>query len=82
MGGVIGLTLTACTTDSVFNDMEQQENTTLTNNTNDSGNDKTTFSHDGDYRSIWDIYRRNREMFYHYQTGQVTGATLPCCILE
>ena len=58
MGGVIGLTLTACTTDSVYDDVDQQENTTLTNNTNDSGDGKTPFSHvpgATDYLSPWDF---------------------------
>ena len=56
--GVIGLTLTACTTDSVYDDVDQQENTTLTNNTNDSGDGKTPFSHfpgATDYKSPWSI---------------------------
>lgn len=35
-------------------------------NTNDSSGGMTTFSDDGNYQSFWDIYNRNREMYYHY----------------
>ncbi len=71
MGGVIGLTLTACTTDSVYDDVDQQRNGLQSENSDNSG--MTTFSHDGPYQSIWDIYNRNREMFYHYvnATGDI-----------
>ena len=68
VGGVIALTLTACTTDSVFEDLDQPDNGSNTSNTNNGGNGgMTTFSDDGDYQSIWDIYNRGRETFYHYQ---------------
>ncbi len=66
MGGVIGLTLTACTTDSVFDDVDKRDNGLETSNGN-SG-DMTTFSDTGDdYQSFWNIYTRGKEMFYRYE---------------
>ncbi len=68
-GGVIALTLTACTTDSVFEDMEQQDDGSQTaNSSTDGSGGTTTFSDTGadGYQSFWDIAER-REMFYHYR---------------
>ena len=46
MGGVIALTLTACTTDSVFYDVDNPNNSSQTANGNNGG--MTTNSYTGD----------------------------------
>lgn len=70
MGGVIALTLTACTNDSVFDDMNNQNQSSQNANTSGNSGGMTTFSDAGEYKSFWDI-TRHWEMFYHYknQTG-------------
>ena len=77
MGGVIALTLTACTTDSVFYDVDNPNNSSQTANGNNGG--MTTNSYTGDaanpdgYGSHWDIFR-HVEMYYHYEnTTEYSG---------
>ncbi len=74
-GGVIALTLTACTTDSVFNEMDAENNSQQTANVNDG---RTTNSYIGPngYQSFWDIHSRQyREMYYHYENATETSGS-------
>lgn len=78
MGGVIALTLTACGTDSVYDEMDQQNNSTQTANES-GGRTTTSYTDPNGYKSFWDIYnRQGREMFYHYanSTGSTAGTRL------
>ena len=64
MGGVIALTLTACTTDSVFEDMDQQ---TLTNANNGLQNQTNTYTGSGKYGkfgSPWDFKQKRTCCLY------------------
>jgi len=63
VGGVIALTLTACTTDSVFEDMDQQ---TLTNANNGLQNQTNTYTGSGKYNSPWDFNKR-KPVAYIYE---------------
>ncbi len=77
--GVIALTLTACTNDS----LENLDETNYNSQTANSGNGgMTTMSQDGytpeDYQSFWNIYTRGKEMFYRYEnwTGDIGSPSM------
>jgi len=79
VGGVIALTFTACTTNSVFDDGNQQDNALQTPNENTGGMATNSYTGDEGYKSFWDIHHREfREMWYYYanSTGSTPGTRL------